>query len=99
MGREEKELQELEETLPELSAAGKEYIAILKTDKLQLWRENKKLKAALRKAAEQVVSICLGLSCPTEDCSAGNKSCVECRIRDWMELGDVATENIERSGG
>jgi len=64
--------------------------------KLQLWRENKKLKAALRKAAEQVVSTCLGLRCPAEDCSAGNKSCVECRIRDWIELGDVATENIEK---
>lgn len=90
MGREEKELQELEETLPELSAAGKEYIAILKTDKLQLWRENKKLKAALKQAAEIVAkNYCPGnYDCPLEDteCGGGAECTQEIAERCWMEF-------------
>ncbi len=91
MSSAEKEIHESEKNYPELSEAGKEYVKIIKSDKLQLWDENKRLKAALRKAAEIVASsYCpANYDCPLEEAAFGNGSDTECTQERaemcWME--------------
>lgn len=70
-----------------------EYIELFRINKADLWLENKKLRAALKQAAEIVAkSYCpAGHDCPLEEMAfgncEGNPECTQERAeRCWMEF-------------
>lgn len=76
--------------LRELTPEENEFVKFVKTGKDQLWLENKKLRAALKQAAEIVAkNYCpANYDCPLEDteCGGGAECTQEIAERCWMEF-------------
>lgn len=92
----ERELRELVVPLRELTAKEKDFINFVTTDKTCLWLENRRLKKALKKAAEMVnKTYCpYDLRGEADFCAGGSSGCTfEDGAQCWMEywMGEIDT--------